>query len=139
MTHQQAVSVIGAPLKQVEQRLRDVASWPKFLLGLLEVTEISFGRYTFVVRDGSARRTVDVAVTAHPGEHRIVWHALNGPKFDGEIRLAEVDAGHTRASLSLTAEPKGFLASLSDFISSSQTAAMLDLQRLEELVAGTPA
>jgi uncharacterized membrane protein len=134
MTHQQAVSVVAAPLKVVEQRLREVGAWPEFLLGLEQVTETSFGRYGFVVRDGSKTRAVAVAVVAHPREHRIVWHALNGPRFDGELRLAQVDPGHTRVSLSLTAEPKGFLAGLSDMVSTSQSAATLDLHRLEALV-----
>jgi uncharacterized membrane protein len=141
MTHQQAVSVVGAPLDVVESRLRDVGHWPEFLLGLERVTETSFGRYTFAVKDGSRIRDVDVAVVAHPREHRIVWHALAGPRFDGEIRLSTVDARHTKVSLSLTAEPAGFLAGLSEMVSGSGSAshstATLDLQRLERLLGAT--
>jgi uncharacterized membrane protein len=136
MTHQQAVSVVAAPLDVVERQLRDVAQWPGFLLGLEKVTEKSFERYTFVVKDGTSTRDVDVAVVAHPGEHRMIWHALKGPRFDGEVRLTAVDAKHTKVSLSLTAEPQGFLAGLSDFVRSSSSTATLDLQRLEGLVTG---
>ena len=130
--------MLAAPLKVVEQRLRDVDDWPQFLLGLERVTQTSFGRYQFVVRDGTGSRTMDVAVVAHPREHRIAWHALTGSRFDGEVRLAEADAGHTRVSLSLTVEPQGFLARLSDLVSSSQSAATLDLQRLESFIAQIP-
>lgn len=137
MTHQQAVSVVPAPVETVERRLRDVGDWPHFLLGLERVVETSFGRYTFTLKDGPRSRDVDVAVVAHPGEHRMVWHALAGPRFDGEVRLTPVDEGHTRVSLSLTADPAGFLAGLSDFIRSPQTTAALDLQRLEAMVAGS--
>jgi uncharacterized membrane protein len=137
MTHQQAVSVVAAPLDAVERRLRDVGHWPQFLLGLEEVAETSFGRYTFLLRDRSSVREVEVAVVAHPGEHRIVWHALAGPRFDGEVRLAAVDARHTRVSLTLTAEPAGFLASLGDLAHMGHhSTAVLDLQRLEALVTG---
>ena len=137
MTHQQAVSVVTAPCETVESTLRDVSSWPQFLLGLEQVTETSFGRYRFVVRDRSSVRDVDVAVVAHPREHRIVWRALAGPRFDGEIRLAPTDEGHTRVSLSLSAEPAGFLASLSDMAHmGAQSTAVLDLQRLDSLVTG---
>jgi uncharacterized membrane protein len=140
MTHQEAVSVVAAPLEAVERRLRDVTNWPQFLLGLDEVTETSFCRYCFTVRDGRSTRVVDVAVTPHAREHRTVWRALAGPRFDGEIRLAAVDEGHTRVSLSLTAEPAGFLAGLSDMVRMSHTTtAMLDLQRLEAMVTGASA
>ncbi|HEX2810718.1 MAG TPA: hypothetical protein VHN80_31525 [Kineosporiaceae bacterium] len=138
MTHQQAVSVVAAPLDVVERQLRDVAQWPGFLLGLEKVTETSFERYTFVVKDGASTREVDVAVVAHPREHRMVWHALHGPRFDGDVRLTAIDAKHTRVSLSLTADPQGFLAGLSDFVRSSSSTATLDLQRLEGMVAGAP-
>lgn len=134
MTHQQAVSVVPVPLETVERRLRDVGGWPQFLLGLERVVETSFGRYTFTVADGSKTRDIGVAVTAHPGEHRIVWHALTGPRYDGEVRLTAVDAHHTRVALSLTAEPAGFLAGLSDFVRSGSSTAVLDLQRLEAMV-----
>jgi uncharacterized membrane protein len=136
MTHQQAVSVVAAPLDAVERQLRDVVQWPGFLLGLEKVTETSFERYTFVVKDGTSSREVEVAVVAHPREHRMIWHALKGPRFDGEVRLTAVDAKHTKVSLSLTAEPQGFLAGLSDFVRSSSSTATLDLQRLEGLIVG---
>jgi uncharacterized membrane protein len=137
MTHQQAVSVVPAPLEVVERRLRDVGGWSQFLVGVERVVGTSFGRYTFTVKDGTKTRAVEVAVVAHPGEHRIVWHALAGPRFDGEVRLTPIDARHTRVSLSLVADPAGFLAALSDFIRSPQTAAVLDLQRLEAMVTAS--
>lgn len=137
MTHQQAVAVVAAPLPTVEGRLRDVCSWPDFMLGVESVTETSFSRYRFAVSDGRKTREIPVAVTAHPREHRIVWHALSGPRFDGELRLTAVDADRTRVSLSLTADPAGFLASLADFLHTEKVTAELDLQRLERLVTGS--
>ncbi|HEY6797331.1 MAG TPA: SRPBCC family protein [Kineosporiaceae bacterium] len=135
MTHQQALSVLASPLAVVEDAVRDVDRWPEFLLGLERVTRTSFGRYTFVVRDATTTREVAVAVTAHPAEHRFVWHALRGPRFDGEIRLAAVDASHTTVHLSLTADPAGFLAGLGELARISDTStALLDLQRLEAFV-----
>jgi len=137
MTHQHAVTVVAAPLETVERALQDVAHWPRFLLGVEQVAKVSHGRYTFVVRDRSSVREVDVAVVAHPGEHRVGWHALAGPRFDGEIRLAAVAGGRTRVSLSRTADPAGFLASLADLarMGHDDTAA-LDLQRLEAVLTG---
>jgi len=137
MTRQQAVTVVPAPLEIVDRRLRDVGDWGQFLVGLERVVETSFGRYTFTLKDGTTTRDVDVAVVAHPGEHRTVWQALAGPRFDGELRLAAVDAQRTRVTLSLTADPSGFLAGLSDFIRSPQTAAALGLQRIEGMVCGS--
>ena len=137
MTHQQAFSVVAAPLETVERTVRDVGHWPQFLLGLAEVAETSFGRYTFIIRDRVSVREAEVAVVAHPRDHRIVWRARAGPRFDGEIRLFPVDGSHTRGSLSLVADPTGFLGSLSELAHlQRQSTALLDLQRLESVVTG---
>jgi len=140
MTHQNAVSVVAAPLDAVERVVRDVEHWPRIILGLEQVVETSYCRFTFSLRDRSSVRQVDVAAVAHPSEHRLVWHALAGPRFDGEIRLTAVDNGHTRVSLSITADPAGFLASVADLAHlGHDSAAVLDLQRLEAVVTGATA
>lgn len=132
MTHQEASSVVAAPLELVQQRLREVERWPEFLLGVSSVRKLSHERYRFAVDD---RGEVDVCVSAHPKEHRISWRALSGPRFVGEIRMAAVDAGHTRVTLSMTADPAGFLAGLSEMLASSKSTATFVLQRLDGYVA----
>ena len=139
MTHQQAVSVVAAPLALVERTVRRIEEWPKFLDGVEEVTRTSFGRYRFVVRDGSSTRTGSVAVTEHPGEHRVMWRSVAGPRFEGEIKLSPADAGHTRVSLTLTSDPAGFLAGLADLVRTHGASAVIDLQRLEATVLEAPA
>lgn len=136
MTHQKAVSTVAAPADVVERQLRDVPSWPQFMVGVSQVRQTSFGRYVFDLSDGVKTRSAQIAVTAHPREHRIVWHALAGPRFSGEFRLSVVDSGHTRVTLSLTVDPSGFLAGLSDFVSTrdATSTATRDLQRLEAVV-----
>jgi uncharacterized membrane protein len=134
MAHQQAVTVVPASMATVERLLRDVSSWPRFISGLEDVTETSHCRYRFVIRDGAKTREADIAVITHLREHRIIWHSLSGARFDGEVRLRPVDGRHTRVSLSLTADPVGFLAGLSEFLTNSTVTATLDLQLLEKAV-----
>ncbi len=133
MTHQEASAVLSVPVSEVEARLRDVQSWPDFLVGVEEVTASSFERFVFRVRDARQTREIAVAVLARPREHRVSWHALSRPAFGGEFRLQPVDERHTRVTLSLTAEPAGFLAGLGEMLGSSTSTATLDLQRLEAL------
>jgi uncharacterized membrane protein len=140
MTHQEASSVVSLPIAQVYARLANVADWPSFLMGLDAVRRTGHERFVFTVKDGARRlRDVEVAVRPHPGENRITWRALGGPKFDGELKMTEAGSTHTRVQLSLTAEPAGFLAGLSEMIGATTPAAVIDLQRLEtHLGAATP-
>jgi uncharacterized membrane protein len=132
MTHQDATSVVSLPLAQVYARLATVEDWPRFLMGLDSVRRTGHERFLFTVKDGARRlREVEVAVRPHPGENRITWRALTGPKFDGELKLSPAGSMHTRVQLTLTAEPAGFLAGLSEMIGATTPAAVIDLQRLE--------
>jgi uncharacterized membrane protein len=139
MTHQQAVCVVAAPLELVERRLREVGDWPQFVVGLERVTETSFGRYTFAVRNGTSPREIEVALVVNPREHRIGWRALARPRFDGEFRLSRVQGGRTRVALTLTAEPTGFFAGLSELVRLSHSTAALNLQRLDALLTSPAA
>jgi uncharacterized membrane protein len=134
MTHQQASAVLNAPLAVVEACLREVTAWPRFLVGLEEVTATTYQRYRFKIKEGKRFREVDVAVQAHPREHRFSWRALSGPRFEGEVRLAPSDERCTRAQLSVTAEPAGFLAGFSEMLGRSDSTAEVCLQQLDTLV-----
>ncbi|WP_088289112.1 SRPBCC family protein [Kineosporia sp. A_224] len=138
MTRQEASSVVDLPVEHVYARLSAVEEWPRFLTGVRSVRRTSFERFVFTVTggvDGPGRtRDVEVAVGHHPKEHRIAWHALAGPAFDGELRMAEAGPGHTRVALTLVAEPTGFIAGVSEMVGATSPAAVLDVQRLEELL-----
>jgi uncharacterized membrane protein len=139
MTHQEASTVVNLPVARVYERLARIEDWPRFLMGVQAVQRTGHDRFTFSVQDGRNRvRDVHVAVGRRPGEHRIAWHALGGPKFDGELRLADAGSLHTRVHLVLTAEPARFLAGVSEMVGAAPPAAVIDLQRLESYLGGTP-
>src|SRR5947209_2018796 len=99
MTRQHARTTVAASLAAVQERLADVARWPAFLSGLESAEPAGFERWRFTIADGKRRRTVAVCVQPHPGEHRIAWHALEGPRYVGDLRLRAGDAGHTAVEL----------------------------------------
>jgi hypothetical protein len=108
--------VVTTPLAAVEQRLRDVENWAGFLIDVGQISRVSHERYTFRIVSGNHDRQVPVAVREHPQHKCFVWTALRGPSFDGTIRLAEVEGGWTRVTVSLTRWPDGFLAGLTDML-----------------------
>lgn len=132
MTHQEASAVVSFPMSTVDTRLREIGSWPQFVVGLQNVIKVAHQRYTFVVRDGDGTRKVPVCVVLHPREHRVSWKALSGPAFDGEFRFQQENERQVRIMVSLVAAPSGFLAGLSDMVHPHVTStAQLILQKLE--------
>jgi uncharacterized membrane protein len=137
MPHQEATTVIAQPLDVVQERLREVESWPQFLIGLLLATRTGHERYRLVVRSGRTKREVTAAVQLNATEHRFTWKALEGPRYEGEIRLSAVDDGHTRVRIAFTSDPVGFTDGIREMFGSSNDMAAVDLVRLEDRM-GTP-
>jgi uncharacterized membrane protein len=139
MAHQEGSIVVGVPIEEVEHRLVDVATWDRFLVGVVQVRETAFQRYRLVLRNGGRQREVDAVIAAHPAEHRYSWHTLAGPRYRGELRLRAVAAGQTQVQVTATADPPGFLAGMSEMLGSSGTATLVDLNQLtDHLTGATP-
>ncbi len=134
MSHQEATTVIPQSLAVVEERLRDVESWPLFLIGLILATKTGHERYRMVVRSGRTTREVNSAVHFDARDHRFTWKALEGPRYEGELRLSAVDENHTRVRLVFTTDPVGFGSGLREMFGSSNDLAQVDLTRLGDHV-----
>src|SRR4051812_8772114 len=137
MTRQHARTTVAAPLAVVQRRLADVARWPAFLSGLERAEPAGFERWEFTLAEGSRRRTVPVCVQVHPAEHRIAWHALQGPRYLGELRLKAADDAHTAVELTTTADPDGAGSAFREMLGERHPTAQLDLQRLDAFVTAS--
>jgi uncharacterized membrane protein len=134
MRRQEASTVVAAPLTAVEGTLTDVARWPEFMTEIEAVEATGFERYRFSLNEGGRRRTVPVCVVPHVAEHRISWHALEGPRYVGEMRLHAVDDRHTRVDLTMTADPVRMLDGLREMVGERHRTVEVDLQRLDKLL-----
>ena len=134
MMRQHATTTVAAPLTDVQARLGDVTSWPAFLYGLEAVEPAGHERYRFTLVNGKRRRSVLVCVQAHPAEHRMAWRQLEGPRYAGELRLREVDSGHTTVELTMTADPVSMSEGFRELLGERHPEAELDLQRLDAFV-----
>jgi uncharacterized membrane protein len=135
MLRQHATTTVAAPLADVQAKLADVTSWPAFLYGLESVEPAGHERYRFTLASGGKQsRNVLVCVQAHPAEHRVSWRQLEGPRYRGELRLREVDPGHTAVELTMTADPVSMAEGFREILGERHPQAVLDLQRLDHYV-----
>jgi uncharacterized membrane protein len=134
MMRQHATTTVAAPLAEVQARLSDVTSWPAFLYGLESVEPAGHERYRFTLATGKRSRTVLVCVQTHHADHRVSWRQLEGPRYLGELRLREVDAGHTAVELTMTADPVTMSEGFRELLGERHPEAELDLQRLDSFV-----
>ncbi|MBI4942677.1 MAG: hypothetical protein HY830_18205 [Actinobacteria bacterium] len=135
----EAMAVVGLPLSVVETQLWDITQWPTFLAGLQTATRSSHERYVFTVRQGRKDYDVLVAVRWQARDHRFTWRSLEGPPWDGTLRLAPVNGRRTRVFLQRKAYPRSFFASMAELLGAGVADPSLDLQRLQDRLAVLPA
>jgi len=133
-----AATVIPLPLSVVESNIWNVASWPAFVADVEWVTRSGHERYVIGVRQGRRVHEVPVAVRWHARDHRVTWRELAGPAWRGEIRLTAVNGRRTRATMSITVHPRGFLDSLAEMIGGRRRDLSLDLHLLAERLSSIP-
>jgi uncharacterized membrane protein len=135
MTHQVASAVVTVPLESLQQALRNVEDWTSFIDGVTKITKRAHERYVFELGDGSGTREVPAVVRHNHRDHSFSWHAVNGPRFEGCLRLHALDGMRTRVTLDLTAHPDGFMACLTDMVAHNRAQAVLDVQRLQSFAS----
>jgi hypothetical protein len=138
MRHQAASTMIALSLREVERRLADVESWPRFLIGLDSAERIGHERYRFRLRDGRDRREATVVVRWRPADSSYTWRALEGPTYVGRLESKAVDDKHTVVSLALTCHPGCLSAGLAEMVMPGLGRAEHDLRNLEQLLLGAP-
>jgi hypothetical protein len=132
---QKFTTVFSVPLDELDEQLRDIASWPTFLPEVESVTELSNGRFTFVVRHGDGTRPVDVAVRRSPHGSGMIWTVLGGPAWNGHLYLQVVDGRRTRVHLELHIEPCSSPEVVEVETAGQRPVLQLGLFRLRDLVA----
>jgi hypothetical protein len=135
---EEAMAVVGLPLSVVETQLWDVTQWPGFLAGLAGARRTSHERYIFTLRQGRREQEVLVAVRWQARDHRFTWRALEGPPWDGSLRLVAINGRRTRIFLQRRAYPRSFVASLAELIGAGVADPALDLQHLQDRLAVLP-
>jgi hypothetical protein len=134
MRHQAASTTISVPLREVESRLADVETWPRFLIGLDSAERIGHERYRFRLHDGRDRREATVVVRWRPADSSFVWRALEGPTYTGRLESRALDDKHTRVSLDLTCHPGCLRAGLAEMVMPGLGRAEHDLRNLETVL-----
>ena len=95
-TVQQAIEV-SAPLHTVYEQLATFESYPQFMTGVEEVTQISDNQTHWVMDMDGQRREFDAQITECSLDERVSWSTMEGPLLAETITLRPV--GETRTQI----------------------------------------
>ena len=102
-TVQQAIEV-SAPLHTVYEQLATFESYPRFMSGVEEVTQISDDRTHWVMDLDGERREFDAQITECSLDERVSWATVEGPLLAETITLRPVGEARTQIVAQLEAD-----------------------------------
>jgi len=97
MSTVQQVIEVGAPVHAVYEQLAAFESYPRFMTGVEQVTQISDDRTHWVMDLDGQRQEFDAEITECAPDERVAWRSTSGPMLGETITLRPV--GETRTQI----------------------------------------
>lgn len=128
---------VDVPVRTAYDQWTQFESFPEFMEGVEEVTQINPTRTHWRTEIGGVTREFDAEITEQVPDRLIAWRAVDGPDQGGEVTFAPSDAGGTTIVLELDYEPEGFAEKAGDKLGLVKHRIKGDLKRFKEFIERT--
>ncbi|MFN8073824.1 MAG: SRPBCC family protein [Kineosporiaceae bacterium] len=134
MSHQKSSTVVNAGIAHVEEMLRDVQGWSRFLNGVESVEALGGHHYRLTLRRAGRSKVIDVTVKRHADGRTVHWKALGSHQYCGDITLTPISERRTDVTMSVTWRPQSLAEGMAELLGEGSADAALALQRIDRSV-----
>lgn len=125
---------IELPISSVYDQWTQFETFPAFMSGVEEVTQLDDQHLHWRVSVGGAEREFDAEITEQKPDERIAWRSLSGPSHAGVVTFHRVDDSLTRVRVQLEWDPQGFVEKAGAALQLDDAQTARDLQMFKELI-----
>jgi uncharacterized membrane protein len=125
---------VNVPVHAAFEMLTHWASYPDFMSGVKQVTQLSETDTRWVWELGGVRREFDAHVTDCQPDKRLAWQSLDAPLLSESMTLKPVSAVRTHITAELEADAKALLPGDRNAPQSLSRQLKTDLSRFKEYV-----
>lgn len=139
MTTVTAERTINVPTHVAYDQWTQFETFPHFLSGVVETTQLDDRNLHWKVNVGGVEREFDTAITEQEPNRVIAWRSTSGPTHAGAVHFVPDGAG-TLVTLELEWEPGGFVEKAGAALGVDNLQVERDLRRFAEFIEerGTP-
>ncbi|MEU5083272.1 MULTISPECIES: SRPBCC family protein [Streptomyces] len=133
-TVKEAVEV-GVPVHTAYNQWTQFESFPNFMEGVEEVTQLDDRHNHWTTKIGGVRREFDTEIVDQLPDERITWRTVGGDTSQrGSVRFERVDDTHTRVELVMDVETSGPMEKVGDLIGTIDRRVKGDMKRFKEYI-----
>lgn len=125
---------VDVPISTAYEQWTQFESFPEYLSGVEDVTQLDDTTTHWIVNVGGVRREFDARIVDQVPDDHIAWRSLNEVAHDGLVSFSPGADGGTRVELSMTWEPEGFIEKTGAALHVDDMVVKRDLQRFKEFI-----
>ncbi|WP_181797947.1 SRPBCC family protein, partial [Streptomyces sp. WELS2] len=126
---------VGVPVHTAYNQWTQFESFPEFMEGVEEITQLDDRHNHWTTKIGGVRREFDTEIVDQLPDERITWRTVGGDTNQkGSVRFERVDDTHTRVELVMDVETSGPVEKVGDLIGTVDRRVKGDMKRFKEYI-----
>jgi uncharacterized membrane protein len=125
---------VNVPVRVAYNQWTQFEGFPKFMEGVVSVTQLDDRRLHWVVEIGGKTEEYDAEIMEQVPDQRIAWRSTSGAKNGGLVSFHRIDPGKTRVLLQMEYQPEGAVEKIGDAVGAISTRVKGDLDRFKEFI-----
>ena len=124
---------VNLPVRTVYNQWTQFEDFPKFMNGIVSVTQLGDDRLQWVAEIAGVRRQWEARVLEQVPDQKVAWAATGGATNAGSVTFDDL-GGRTRVHLFLEYEPEGLVEKVGDKLNVVENQAERDLERFKQFI-----
>jgi len=126
---------VDVPVTTAYNQWTQFESFPKFMDGVEQVSQLDDTHNHWVVKVVGARREFDTEITEQVPDQRICWRTVGGDvQQGGNVSFERLDADHTRVKIQLSWTPEGLVEKTGGAVGLDTMQVKADAERFKSFI-----
>ena len=125
---------VDVPVRTAYDQWTQFESFPEFLSGVDDVTQVDDTLTHWVVSLGGVRREFDARIVDQVPDGHVAWRSVGEVKHDGRVAFRPESASRTRVQLTMEWEPEGLAEKTGAALQLDDMLVKHDLQPFKEFI-----
>lgn len=126
--------VVEAPLRAVYNQWTQFESYPQFMDGVQEVTQLDDRRLRWKASIGGRDAEWEAEIQEQVPDEKIIWRSTEGDTNAGLVSFTEVEPMRTEVHLEMSYEPEGLVENVGDALGLVERRVKGDLERFRDFI-----
>jgi uncharacterized membrane protein len=125
---------VDVPVRTAYDQWTQFESFPEFLSGVDDVTQVDDTLTHWVVSLGGVRREFDARIVDQVPDGHVAWRSVGEVKHDGRVAFRPESGSRTHVQLTMEWEPEGLAEKTGAALQLDDMLVKRDLQRFKEFI-----